>query len=492
VKTALGIPICFFAVFLALVPTPGGAQTISGLVAEEVSLVPVPHAVLTLFEVRDGALLPVVTGASDDSGAFHLQAPGPGRFQVQAEHDGLSSSVSDVIEVSRGDVVDDVALLVPSRLMMMAYRCLDEEAGAGAAVVGTLRDRASGIALPEAVVTARWLEGPGRAPGFATGASDGAGRYRLCGVAPGRVAFRASLLGREGADEEVDVPAAAVVIHDMEIEVGSVGRGGRDVVQERILVESAARGLGDLTGQIVDQGTDAPVRQAIVRIRGTGFQGITDGEGRFAFPDLRPGVYLLEIQHLGYSVQTSEVEVPAGRDVQLRLRVAPRAIEIAGIEVRSRRAMDESARLTPARRDVVYGSAMAREERRGASVADILRRSSPGLQVTEIYREFGPPILCISSSRRIQGLVPRAPEPTDLIGQPNCNETNPQIVLDGVRIDDLDVLRTLPSSEIESIEFLTPLQAQITHGIGGRTSNGVIVVYTRGRGPYVTELRNVP
>ncbi|HEX9887272.1 MAG TPA: hypothetical protein VGA70_12330 [Longimicrobiales bacterium] len=56
--------------------------------------------------------------------------------------------------------------------------------------------------------------------------------------------------------------------------------------------------------------------------------------------------------------------------------------------------------------------------------------------------------------------------------------------------DGPDFLIRTPASEIESIEFVTPVQAQILYGTGGLTSNGVVVVYTRGRGPYVSPLRN--
>ena len=68
-----------------------------------------------------------------------------------------------------------------------------------------------------------------------------------------------------------------------------------------------------------------------------------------------------------------------------------------------------------------------------------------------------------------------------------------QVVVDGMRIPDgPEFLLRTPASEIESIEFVTPVQAQILYGIGGRTANGVVVVYTRGRGPYASPLRNRP
>ena len=61
----------------------------------------------------------------------------------------------------------------------------------------------------------------------------------------------------------------------------------------------------------------------------------------------------------------------------------------------------------------------------------------------------------------------------------------------GVRIaDGPDFLLRTSASQIESIEFVTPVQAQINYGIGGDTANGVVVVWTRGKGPYASPLRD--
>jgi hypothetical protein len=233
----------------------------------------------------------------------------------------------------------------------------------------------------------------------------------------------------------------------------------------------------------------------VVRILGTPHQALTDDAGRFMFRDLTPGSYTLEIRNLGYAVESDTVEIPPGKDVTLTLGVAPQVVELEGFEVTTRSALEQVTRLTPFRLDVAFGEMMAIEEERGAKAFEILRRTSPGLRVTETYREFGPPTVCIQTNRRIQSITdPRVVARgtrVDLIDTSNPSCDNVQVVVDGIKVPDgPEYLLRTPASEIESMEFVSPVQAQILYGTGGDTSNGVVVVYSRGRGPYASPLRN--
>jgi hypothetical protein len=216
----------------------------------------------------------------------------------------------------------------------------------------------------------------------------------------------------------------------------------------------------------------------VVRLQSTAYQTVSDESGRFAFAAIPPGSYTLEIRSLGYAVTSEPVEVPRGKDVSIGLRVAPQAVELEGLVVTARPAAEEVVRVTPFRRNVVYGEMMAEEEDRGALAFETLRRSAPGIRVTETWRDAGPPILCIEANRRVQNF-----------GQRGCSQA--QVVVDGMRIPDgAEFLQRTPASEIESIEFVTPVHAQILYGIGGNTSNGVVVIWTRGKGPYTSAKRN--
>lgn len=473
-KGMLGI-LCL--TWVAAAPLDG--QVLSGMVAEQGTLEPAPGAVISILRVSGDELLPTATTVSDLDGVFTISLDGPGLYRVQADLDGLSSPLSAEIQLSEGETRQDLALLVPSRLLMMAYSCPATGAEPGAAVVGMVRAAADDMVVPYGRVRARWTL-DGRTTEMIADADQGA-RFRLCDVPPaGTVEFRAELAGQAGPWSSVEIARPAVVLHDVALALDdrSEQLSGITDIQARILEEAAAKGLGDLRGVVVDQSSGAPVGDVVVNIEGTGYQGITDPQGLFLFPDLTPGDYVLRLQHLGYSVATGNVTVPGGQEVSLRLNLAPRAIEVAGIEVNVRSAVEELARLTPFRRDLVYGEEMADAEIRGANAVDILRTSTPGLRVVEIYPAAGPPQICISTNRRVGSLQ----------GGTGCDPI--QIVIDGVRSPEgAESLRRYPASEIESIEFLPPSQAQVLYGVGGNTGNGVVVIWTRGKGPFASPLR---
>lgn len=473
------------------------AQTVTGAVAEQLTLAPAAGAVVVLLRVgEDGGLASVAQTLTDDEGLFRVSAPGPGTYRVQADMGGLTTPLSANLELAAPESVEEVVLMLPSALLQMAMTCTAESTEGTAAVVGRIQDGESGVGLPGVTLAATWHQG--RRTRRVEGVTDALGRYRLCGVAgdAGEVRLEAMVLGQWGNQGTLVITSPSVVLHDIDVSLKVTAEMPRDVVQEQILLEAAAKTLGDLRGRIVDQRTGAPVPHLVVRLGNTGHQVLTEVDGTFYFQDVRPGSYALEFRSLGYEAASEAVEIPAGKDVFLALRVAPQAVELEGLEVTARTAAENVERVTPFRRDIAYGDIMVEEEIRGARAFETLRRTAPGLRVTEIYREVGPPTLCIQTNRRIQSMTVRRPDPLERprlleYAMPGIACDNVQVVVDGMKIPDgSDFLRRTPASEIESIEFLSPVQAQILYGTGGSTSNGVVVVYTRGRGPYVSPLRN--
>ncbi len=475
--------------------TPAPIQ-LRGVVAEQGVNVAVPDAAVTLF-MQDGPRgepEPVASSVSDETGRFAFTLPGPGIYRVSADYGGLTSPLSAPIEVSEaGGDPDDVVLFVPSRLLMLAASCdLDEQPGA--VVVGMVLDRFSGVPLPGARLEARWTD-PALGQREQLTESDGSGRFRVCGVAaPVRLQLRAAMLGRSGGWDAIDIPRNAVVFHDMVFSLAET------VTEDEAEVEfsAMARSLGDLTGVLLDRVSGEPVASALLRIRDTSFQAVTGPDGRFAFMDLLPGSYVLEVRHLGFALPASRIEVPEGKDVRVTLRASSQAVELEGIEVVARAAAEQIIRTSPFSRYVVSGSDLALEEQRGARVTDVLNARMTGLRVRE-HTSQGGPALCIESVRRLQRVqeldsIPDALNSTRDFGGARCAMV--QVILDGTRLGDGDgvqashYLRAMLVAEVESLEYLPPTHGTLMYGMGGNVSNGVLVIYTRGKGPYRSASRD--
>ncbi len=502
------VPATLALAWMAFLPTHSTAQQIAGLVAEQGTLSAAPDAVITLYRVtgEHGDLDPIGNTVSAEDGSFIFIPAEPGTYRVQADFDGLLSPLSPPYRVGAEEGIDDLVLMVPSPLLMMAMSC-NPEAAPGAVIVGFVRDGESGVGVPLGKVVARWIEGADMREIDTT--ADSRGRFLFCGIpAGGIVRFRGESFGKTGEWEEVEIPRPAFVFHDVHMTLGSERSFGQDVVAELVLGRVAGT-MADLRGQLLDQLSGEPIQAAIVRVDGTGFQAVTDLEGRFAFTDLLPGAYTLQIQHLGYSVQSSEVTLEEGQDVSVRLRLSPRAVELDGIDIVARSQEEQTIRTSPFRRYVVSGESLADAEIRGATLPDVLRQGMIGLRVREINTMQGH-LLCLETNRRIQRLT--RTETVDVtqaeveLSDDNPNRRDPdedengchmvQVIVDGLRISDSDgasasqYLQSLSVADVESMEYMPPMQGTTLYGIAGNVSNGVLVIYTRGKGPYRTGERD--
>lgn len=90
---------------------------------------------------------------------------------------------------------------------------------------------------------------------------------------------------------------------------------------------------GTISGQVVNQGSGAFLRSAFVEVEGTSLSAVTNREGRFNFPSVRPGTYQVTVQFMGLADETQEVEVRAGERIQLEFSMRPEAVMLEGIQV---------------------------------------------------------------------------------------------------------------------------------------------------------------
>ena len=73
----------------------------------------------------------------------------------------------------------------------------------------------------------------------------------------------------------------------------------------------SAQAAGSVTGRITDKAGGAPLVGAQVRIEGTNFGAITNGDGRYTISRVAPGAYQLRVIRIGYLSALSSITVSA-------------------------------------------------------------------------------------------------------------------------------------------------------------------------------------
>lgn len=86
-------------------------------------------------------------------------------------------------------------------------------------------------------------------------------------------------------------------------------------------------------GTVRAEGSREPVAQAVVEVMELGSRTVTDAHGYFAIAGVPPGNWRVRVNALGYAEVEQEFEVPAEGSVRIDLTLAPKPIELAGLEV---------------------------------------------------------------------------------------------------------------------------------------------------------------
>jgi len=86
-------------------------------------------------------------------------------------------------------------------------------------------------------------------------------------------------------------------------------------------------------GRVVDDSTSAPIVNANVFIAGSMMGTSSDTSGRFEISNVPPGSYELTASCIGYSMSTATVQPLAGSESHIELRLKPRNLDLAIVEV---------------------------------------------------------------------------------------------------------------------------------------------------------------
>lgn len=474
---------------------------VEGMIYDSASAAPLAGARVTLVEGGD------VIGATVTSrdGGFSFRPVRPGHYELDFQHPHTDEFRYDPdpvpVEVDGSGQRIARYLSIPSWASLITRPC-DEEMepipeGLGARLGGFVRSGDSEVGIPGATVSVEWRTGEDEdAPTIRIEtSSDRGGRFYFCAV-PARWPFRlqASFLGMEGTERRVVLQAPdrawqvdLSVLPRMRVTVRDQFGQGADTLPTSI------------RGRVVDAESGRPIADAVIRARAGGdadesrFTRLTDAEGRFAIEDMPHGEWIFEIEHVAYGGESPEVAIGGGGARQVVIYARETVTELAPLTVTTRRAdpVEDARRRSGTRLDVIT-RAEIEEDRTARNAGDLMRGRFPGIQVRILTLQDGDGAVCLSVAR--SGLVtggaafnasPRSarPLPDEGVMGPSRCPTEVAVVVDGFKLPDPEfMLRDLSPTEIESIEFLSAIQAGALYGPG--TQNGAVVIWTRGNGPY--------
>jgi hypothetical protein len=248
----------------------------------------------------------------------------------------------------------------------------------------------------------------------------------------------------------------------------------------------AAFAAQTIRGRVIDERTRQAISGAVVTLLSRDSAVVTRAEagwdGFFTFEVSGPGAWIIAVTSAGRAESRRTIEV-ADKDMVVPAFVLdsqPIALDTVAVDV-DRREVTERAVVGFARAShVVTGERLASLERQGIRFASAMRDLGAGLHIREWVDRDGSPRLCIESNRRLPSFSNRGDGGCDWVA----------IVIDGVPIGgEESTTRTLSLDTFESIEFFTPVEAGSRFGMRA-SATGALVLWTRGRGPHVSEARN--
>ena len=277
-----------------------------------------------------------------------------------------------------------------------------------------------------------------------------------------------------------------------DFDIDAIGVNKKKVDLDRQGRERLTEGKTDVQGRLRDAESSEPVEAALIQIRNHDEMALTDGDGRFVFHDVLAGIRVVDVQHLVYGEQTTEILLTRGGATDIEVEVRKHAVELdpVVVTVRKQPRLDRRTLSLGTRKDVLVREQIAEIARTSVHAGDLLRRF-PGIRVTTMNFR-GQRLLCINRGR---GGTDRSSLTTDLTtaiaaegargGARRGCDTLPVFVDGRPMMSPESLLRLMSVENIESIELVTLTGAAAYPG----AQNGAIVIYTRGNGPWAQRRR---
>ena len=188
-------------------------------------------------------------------------------------------------------------------------------------LAGVVRDTVEGIIISGATVSAAWDAGQGRR-GSASARTDQRGAYVLCGLP-------------SGTNLTVRAHVATFVTTPVSVSIAPGPPAGWDIGMNVRLRDAgdAYHVPGRIMGRVVDRRSGRPIEAAAVTLGDDDERRVTDGNGRYVFDHVDPGVYRVAAAHLTYQDVDQVVELPSDRTLQVDFELSVDPIELEPLVV---------------------------------------------------------------------------------------------------------------------------------------------------------------
>jgi len=219
----------------------------------------------------------------------------------------------------------------------------------------------------------------------------------------------------------------------------------------------AQAGTGSIHGQIVAQGDTNPIFGARISLIGTTKTATSDSAGRFQFQDLSAGLYVVQVNAIGYSKGMYQLQLGEGEAMNRVFQLEPRVFGLEPMTVEGRRRLQ-------GRRLEEFQQRMARGMGTFITADDIAKRNPSNLM--DVLRTVrGVRAECAGSDCIVK-----------FQGQPTSCE--PHYLLDGLPSDSY-IAQSLDPRDVEGIELYRGASEMPAEFGGIEAACGVIAIWTK-------------
>jgi hypothetical protein len=453
------------------IPVAPMSGTVSGVVHDSVARAPLRGVMVNLVRVDEDSL-GAFFATSDSAGRYTIANVPPGMFMltffsIASDTLGIEPAARP-LRVNAGPQRVDLAIPSPKTVIRAlcpsgafsdstgllighVQRSDDEAPLEGASVI---------VEWTETVVQGVLIEEETRR---AVATTKGPGWFAICDL-PSDVVLSAR--ASSGADSSgylpVQVPAGD--LRHLTVRIGGAtivpiprlgGRKGDDSTTV-LPAPTVLRGRARLSGTVRDD-KGKPVANARALVWGTNLEAVTNSRGSFVLDSLPGGTHTLEVRHIRHAMSHAIVQLAAQRPATIDVVIAPRAVELAPVTVRSQLAYSRNLTDFDARR--AEGWELVGQF---LGPADLEKR--PNTRLGNLLQEM--PGVYIDNRRGGAAVRMR--------GSGGNSYCTPSLYVDGVR-DPLADFNSFDSNEIAAIEVYPRETGRPSEFMDGNECGSVIV-----------------